>query len=78
MNYLRDIEVESHASEGYVNILTRTGEPSCVEFYFVRDDVVVNPLHFQQFVERDDVSLSMDERMKLLAHIEEEIRNTID
>jgi hypothetical protein len=76
MNYLRNIEIESHASEGYVNLLT-DGETSSVEFEIVRDVVMVNMHQFRQFCERDDVSLSLEERDELLSSIESEIGCTL-
>lgn len=76
MNYLRDIEIESHASEGYVNLLT-DGETSPIEFEMVRDEVMVNMHQFRQFCERDDVSLSLQERDELLSSIETEISSTV-
>jgi hypothetical protein len=75
MNYLRNIEIESHASNGYVNLLTE-GATSAIEFEMVRDEIVVNMHQFRQFCERDDVSLSLEERDSLLASIETEIAET--
>ncbi len=76
MNYLRNIEIESHASEGYVNLLT-DGETSSVGFEIVRDEVRVHMEQFRQFCHRDDVSLSIEEMDELLSSIESEIACTL-
>ncbi len=76
MNYLRNIEIESHASEGYVNLLT-DGETSSVDFEMVQNEVMVNMNQFREFCDRADVSLSLEERDSLLSSIESEIACTL-
>jgi hypothetical protein len=76
MNYLRNIEIESHASAGYVNLLTE-GETSGIAFEMIDGNVMVNMTEFREFCEREDVSLSQSERDSLLQSIETEIAETL-
>lgn len=76
LTYLRNIEIESHASNDYVNLLT-AGEPASISFEVVDGSVMVNMTEFRDFCERDDVSLSDTERDELLSSIEAEIGDTL-
>ena len=76
MNYLRNIEIESHASAEYVNLLTE-GETSGISFEIIEGNVMVNMTEFHEFCEREDVSLSREERDSLLSSIETEIAETM-
>ena len=74
--FLSDIEIESHVSEGYVNLTTKT-ESSSIAFEVTDGSVMVNMTEFKNFCDRDDVSLSPSERDDLLNSIEIEIGDTL-
>lgn len=74
--FLSDIEIESHASEGYVNLTTKTDSAS-ISFEVIDGSVMVNMTEFLAFCERHDVSLSPSERDDLLSSIEIEVGVTM-
>ena len=76
MNYLRNIEIESHTSDGYVTLLTK-GETSGIAFEMIDGSVMVNMTEFCEFCEREDVSLSPTDRDSLLSSVKAEISATI-
>jgi len=75
VTYLRNIEIESHSSGGYVNLLTKAAS-TAIAFEMIDGNVMVNMTEFREFCERDDVSLSSAERDSLLSSIETEIAET--
>lgn len=76
MNYLRNIEIESHASSGSVHLLT-DGETSGIAIDVIDGNVMVNMSEFHEFCKREDVSLSREERDSLLESIETEVAATV-
>lgn len=77
MNYYRNIEIESHANSGYMNLLTG-GETSPVTCQMIDGVVMVNMTEFAEFCNREDVSLSDTEKSNLLCAIETEFAETLD
>ena len=75
--FLSDIEIESHVSEGYVILTTKT-ESEAIAFEVTDGTVMVNMTEFKNFCERKDVSLSPSEREDLLSSIETEIGDTLE
>jgi hypothetical protein len=77
MHTYRSIEVESHTSDGYVNLVSRGDTLGSVSFAANpdagREAYDVNMIEFDNVVSREDVSLSEAERMSLLDAILEQI-----
>ena len=70
--YLSNIEIETHTSDGYVSLTTKTGS-TAIAFEIIDGNVMVNMTEFRAFCEREDVSLSSTECDELLSSIEMEI-----